>query len=150
MRGGWLVLLLVTGCAAESEVDWHGDKRFTAAERLSIEAGASWLAEHSGQRQPVIAWDYEVAGAEPLPKTIRREPGPDSSGACANGVLYLGLDEPGVRDVDVPGLAAHELAHCALGFVDDPQTGGIMHVVTPMQWTERESAQCHVTTACVP
>ncbi len=145
----WALLLIGLAGCGESAADWHGDARFTATERASIEAGQAWLSDHSRTARLTFDWTYE-AGTDPPPHTIVREPGPHGSGECVVQTVYLGLDAPGVRPEDVEGLAAHELAHCTLGFVDDPDTDGIMRVVSPMRWTDREEAQCHVTTACGP
>lgn len=148
------LFLLLAGCAAEPDARWHADKRFTAEERASIEAGVAWLSAASGHDVGGVAFDYEVSSAEPLPHTIRRERGPDATGQCVGGLggtVYLGIDVgTPTRAIDVPGWVAHELAHCELGLVDDPQSDGLMRVVTPPVWTEREAAQCHVSTACSP
>lgn len=150
---GLALVMSLFGCAA-GRADWHGDARFTAEERASIESGEAWLAEHAHREPATFDWTYNVTSEEPLAHTIRRERGANGTGECVGGVggtVYLGIDvETPTRPVDVPGWAAHELAHCELGFVDDLQTDGIMRVVTPMRWTAREEAQCHVTTACGP
>lgn len=151
--------LLVSGCASEP-VDWNGDARFTETERTQIETGAAWLYAQAGLPAPHISWNYEVTSAEALPKTIRRERGPSgdsgATGLCSsldgNGTVYLGVEgdaaknEAPIGDA-LPGLAAHELAHCVLGFVDgyhpgEKQTDGIMRNLAPMAWTDAEQAQC--------
>lgn len=135
----------LTACATPVAT-WHGDARFTPEERASIEGGEGWLAEHAGREPSTFDWAYDVTSDEPLPHTVRRERGPDGTGQCVGGIggaVYLGIDVgTPTRPIDVLGWAAHELAHCELGFVDDPKTDGLMRVVTPPRWTEREQAQC--------
>ena len=144
-----ILALGLSGCALEPP-DWYGDQRFTPAERAAVEEGAAWLHERAGLPPPVIAWTYEVASSEALPRTIRREqPSTGPGGLCLGleGTIYL---DPATL---VPGLAAHELAHCELGFVDgyhagDVQTDGIMRVLAPMRWTHVEQEQCSRSTKC--
>lgn len=147
----WIVglfLLCLVGCSAEP-VDWHADARFTAEERTAIEEGARWLAEQSGTPVPTFDWTYEVTSDQLLRGTIRREKGPDATGECVGGIggtVYIWpearpeINAPAIGSM-LDGLAAHELAHCTLGFVDDLATDGIMRVLSPMRWTEREQAQ---------
>lgn len=140
MRGAALVTsLALTSCASESAV-WHADERFTEDERASVVRGALWLEAASARDVGAVAFDYRVTSAQPLGRTIRREPPPAGDGGfCSGGVggtVYLSTP-----NAYLDGLAAHELAHCALGMTDDPQTDGIMRVLHPMRWTERESAQ---------
>lgn len=77
---------------------------------------------------------------------------------CIDDTLYLD-PVPRVEELPVPGtlpgLAAHELAHCVLGFKDgyhqdagEIRTDGIMRVLTPMQWTDAEREQCAASTSC--
>lgn len=167
------VLVGLVGCTcAEPDsaraADWRGDKRFSAEERAAIERGESWLAAHAGRLPATFDWSYDVAGEAPAAHTIRRERGPygsrGASGLCVGSTVYLdpvGLPDEGMRPEFLPGLAAHEMAHCELGFVDgyhaaDPQSDGIMRVLYPMRWTSAEDAQLaerrpgHVNTAWVP
>ncbi len=146
-----LLVLALAGCSssAESEPDWRGDARFTADERAHIEEGVSWLNAQVGKPPPSIGWTLDAADAV-TPHTIRRERGPlNDTGECAGGTIYLdppGKPGEGMRSEYEPGLAAHEMAHCELGFVDgyhpqDPPTDGIMRVLYPMRWTASEQAQ---------
>ncbi len=150
----WFLILGLVSCAP-SRVDWSGDFRFTAEERAQIEAGEAWLAEHANRPVASFDWTYDVTSAQPLPKTIRRERGlhgdGTTTGLCLDRTtIYLDPDDPNAAPGTLDGLAAHELAHCELGFVDDPMTDGIMRVISPKRWTAREEEQCHVTTACAP
>lgn len=149
-------LVSVPACAPEDDADWYGDSRFTQEERDAIEAGVRWLAYQSGTKPITIAWTYEVSGSQPLPHTIRRELFPkkggneDGTNACVSGsVVYLGPEVMGSCPDCMPGLAAHEFAHCLLGFRDryygaDPKAWscGIMRVLYPMRWTSSEREQC--------
>lgn len=152
----------VSGCAAPAE--WHGDSRFTVEERAAIEAGEAWLAQHAGRAPATFDWTYEVTSDYRLDHTIRRERGPlpdgqTATGLCAGSTIYLDpIGDPKVNEhmtIEVlPGLAAHEMAHCELGFVDgyrpnDPPTDGIMRVLLPMRWTSAEDAQCAASPACM-
>jgi hypothetical protein len=147
MRVAAVLALFVLGCASEPDEppDWHGDERFTAAERVEIQRGANWLHGHAGLPTPRIEWS---SAAATHPRSIRRERAAQASGACVDGTtVYIDTNDPNVRPVDVAGLAAHELAHCVLGFVDgyresERRTDGIMRVITPMAWTADEQAQC--------
>lgn len=144
-------LLSPTGCAPDAapEPDLVGDARFTAEEREAVQAGATWLYEQVGEPSPVIAWrdgpDLDI---------VRERRG--ATGLCSGGVVYLDpIGEPGegMRIEHLPGLAAHELAHCVLGFVDayhagETQSDGIMRVLTPMCWTDAERAQCAASPRC--
>jgi hypothetical protein len=145
MRAAAVLAVFLIGCVSEPDAppDWYGDERFTVAERAEIQRGAEWLYGHAGLPAPRIDWG--PVGDER--RTIRREPGPNGTGECLNGSIFLGLGDPNVRPVDVAGLAAHELAHCVLGFVDgyresERRTDGIMRVLDPMAWTDAERAQC--------
>lgn len=149
------VLVMMCGGCAAPEVDWHGDARFSADERAAIEAGEAWIAQHAGRQPATFDWTYNVTSEYPLDHTIRRERGPLSDGTTASGLcwrttMYLDLADanPEARE----GLAAHEMAHCELGFVDgyhpsDPPTDGIMRVLFPMRWTAAEDAQLAKTDA---
>lgn len=142
-----LLLLLVgllAGCTCEPSADWHGDKRFTQEERVAIERGEAWLATSAGRTPATFAWDYEVTSAEELPHTIRRERSPQgTTGLCTanRATVYLDPTDPNATPGTLDGLAAHEMGHCELGLKDDPKSVGIMHIVSPMLWTEREAAQ---------
>ncbi len=147
-----LLAVMLGGCAAnraEHRADWRGDVRFSADERAAIETGEAWLAMHAGQEPATFDWTYEAGGAREA-QTIRRERGrPDAAGLCERGTVYIdpiGLPNEGMRPEYLPGLAAHEFAHCELGFVDgyhagEAHTDGIMRVLYPMRWTEAEDAQ---------
>lgn len=153
MRSLFVVVALLAGCSSPPEADWYGDKRFTAEERVQIERGSVWLAEQAGRPAPSISWTLEIA-AQAMPHTIRRERGPHADGSvaglCKDKTVYLdpvGLPGENMKIEFLAGLAAHELAHCTLGFVDgyhpnDPPTDGIMRVLSPMRWTDAERAQC--------
>lgn len=150
-----LLATLSLNCSPD-EADWHGDARFTEAERGEIIRGVSWMHEKAGLPAPTFDWTYEVSAQE-MPHTIRRErgtiPGSDrgSSGLCSGMTVYLdpvGLPDEQMKPEYLAGLAAHEFSHCELGFVDgyhpeDPQSDGIMRVLSPMLWTSAEEAQCH-------
>ncbi len=137
------------GCAEPAR--WHADARFTEEERVEIERGFAWLQEVSGRDLGGVDFRYEVTTPDPLPHTIRRERAAyldrGATGLCTvtpGGAIYLdpiGLPDEGMRLDRLAGLTAHELAHCELGMADDPETGGIMRVIEPMRWTERETAQ---------
>jgi hypothetical protein len=128
------------GCAAPS-ADWYGDARFSADERAAIENGEVWLAAHAGRAPATFEWGLEVS-EQPLAHTIRRERSPRATtGLCLDGTVYLDPDDRNATPGSLEGLAAHELAHCELGFADDPESAGLMHVVWPLAWTEREQAQ---------
>ncbi len=139
---------MLAGCAAP-DVRWHADKRFTTEERNAIESGAAWLEGASGHEVGAIAFDYEVTSDQPLAHTIRRERGSNgtergATGMCAGGTVYIdpvGLPDEGMRAEYLPGLAAHEMGHCAVGLADDASTEGIMRVLYPMRWTAREANQ---------
>ncbi len=147
MRAAAVLAFLLLGCVSEPDElpDWYGDERFTADERIAIQRGADWLHAHAGLPAPRIEWS---GAAAEHPRSIRRARGANAIGACVNETtVYLDLSDPNVRPVDVAGLAAHELAHCVLGFVDgyrdsERRTDGIMRVITPMVWTDAERAQC--------
>ena len=167
----WIVLgvgLALAGCIGQTEpghADWHGDSRFTADERAAIVAGEAWLATHAGRAPATFDWSYDAA--DPLESheahTIRRERGPSgSTGECVGFAEHVGdgmtvyldpIGRPGddFRPADLPGLAAHEMAHCELGFVDgyrasDERSDGIMRILYPMAWTASEDAQLARTT----
>jgi hypothetical protein len=155
----WLMTMMIpalVSCGGQIFYDWHGDRRFTPEERAAIVEGETWLAKHAHRTPAVFDWTYDVTGETPNARTIQREAGPHGeTGFCTaigspDGAIYLNPDDPNSAPNSLDGLAAHELAHCELGFVDDPMTDGIMRVVTPKRWTEREDEQCHVTTACGP
>jgi len=146
---------LSLNCTAEQAGEWHGDARFSEAERAEIVRGVSWMHEQAGLPAPTFDWHYEVTSGEELPKTIRRERGKigdarGSTGLCSGSTVYLdpvGLPDENMKLEDLAGLAAHEFSHCELGFVDgyhpqDPPTDGIMRVLNPMQWTSAEVKQC--------
>lgn len=141
MRLAAVAFALLLGCGSADGADppdWYGDERFTPDERAAIQLGAEWLYAHAGKPPPRIEWSYRVDGDARVPQTIRRERGPHATGECVGSTVYLAEVGP---DVYLPGFAAHELAHCALGFVDRP-TEGIMRVLYPMAWTSDEEAQC--------
>ena len=145
----------LAGCLDET-ADWHGDSRFTEAERAAIVEGDAWLAKQAGHPASTFDWTYEVTSAEPLAHTIRRERGPDgdhgTTGWCSDiggaGALYLDPDDSNAAPGSLAGLAAHELAHCEFGLHDDAESEGLMRVVQPMRWTDRERAQCAATGRC--
>lgn len=152
-------LAMVGGCAVTPShpAMWHGDVRFTDTERIAIREGEAWLAAHGGHEPGGVEFDYEP-GAAIEARTIRRERGPDGTGECLAGAVFLGLDghsatnESPLRGDLLPGLTAHEMAHCRYGFVDayrpgDAPSDGIMHALFPMRWTASEEAQC-VATRC--
>lgn len=134
----------LAGCAAPA-ADWHGDARFSASERAAIEDGEAWLAARAGRAPAMFEWSYAVTSDDRLEHTIRRERGPHgaetTTGLCSGSTVYLDPDDPNATPGSLEGLAAHELAHCELGFVDDPESSGLMHVVWPLAWTARENAQ---------
>lgn len=144
-----LAALCLAGCTTP-HFDWYGDERFTTNERSAIEAGEAWLAMHAGREPASFAWDYKVTSEERLPHTIRRERGPSgdmgTTGACVGATVFMDPDDPNAAPNSLDGLAAHEMAHCELGFVDDIESDGIMHVLVPKRWTNREDAQLHHTT----
>jgi hypothetical protein len=146
--------LLLAGCAAESElpIEWRGDERCTAEQREEIERGQAWLYEHAGLEPSRIAWTYR-AGEAIEPRTIRCERGPVSAtGLCFGGAVYFDFDgndatgEPPIAKESWAGLAAHEMAHCRLGFEDGYSEGrrsdGVMRVLSPLRWSAFESAEC--------
>lgn len=136
-----LAVLVAAGCSSPSAAaDWRGDSRFSTEERAAIESGEAWLAEHAGREPATFDWNYEVT-ATVEPRTVRRE-NAGSTGLCRDGVVFLNPDDPNAAPGTLDGLAAHEMAHCELGFVDDPKSDGIMHFVSPMRWTPNEDAQC--------
>ncbi len=150
----WLAfgMFLLTGCS-EEPADLYGDERFTEVEQAQIQEGADWLYTQAGLPTPRIRWGMKFEGSEPMPKTIRRENGPTANGECFAGAVYLGMNgDPRINagpvsGPTVPGWAAHELAHCSLGFGDryfagQEQSEGIMRVLYPMRWTESEQKQC--------
>lgn len=149
----WLafgLLLSLSGC---SNAKWHADNRFTTEERAAIIEGFNWLESHAGFDFGGIDFDYEVTGDQNLPATIRRghimipvEGQPDQiASACVEGkTVYLAAGETKLEHL--PGLTAHELAHCILMFEDryhgnEEKSEGIMRVLTPMRWTESEEEQ---------
>lgn len=142
-----LLPLALLACAPDDEAELHGDVRFSEAERVEIQRGSDWLRAQAGLPSARIAFDLEAAGHEPMRSTIRRERGPGGeSGFCAEpgrrGAVFL---DP--SNGFLAGLAAHELAHCELGFEDRYHAGeekseGIMRVLSPMLWTEAERRQC--------
>lgn len=151
-------------CGAVAPSAWHGDSRFTADERQAIESGEAWLAAHAGRAPATFDWSYDATNALSAQEahTIRRERGPrDDSGECTGFTVHVGrgttvyldpvgLPGDGFRPEYLPGLAAHEMAHCELGFVDgyrlnDVPTDGIMRVLYPMRWTAAEDAQLALT-----
>lgn len=142
------VVMMAVGCGGES-ARWHADTRFSPEERAEVVRAVVWLSEASGRDVGGVAFDYEVTSAEPLPLTIRREKPPHATatGFCTTtdgrGAVYL---SPSTRYL--AGLAAHELAHCALGLADDADSIGIMRDLDPMRWTEREQAQCSASPTC--
>lgn len=142
MRVAALALLL-SGCTCAPSADWHGDTRFSSDERVAIERGEAWLATSAGRTPATFAWDYEVTSEQALPHTIRRERSPKgTTGYCTeNRAMYLDPTDPNAAPNSLDGLAAHEMGHCELGLRDDPKSDGIMHIVTPMRWTDREQAQ---------
>jgi hypothetical protein len=141
------ILPLALFACAPDEAELHGDIRFSEAERAEIQRGSDWLRAQAGLPAARIAFDTEIEGHGPLRGTIRRERGPGNvSGFCAEpglrGAVYL---DP--ADGSLAGLAAHELAHCELGFedryhADEEKSDGIMRVLDPMLWTEAERRQC--------
>jgi hypothetical protein len=137
-----LLVALGTLSCASPDVRWHADKRFTEAERASIQDGFAWLENASQHDMGGIAFDYEVTSADALPHTIRRERGPygehGATGLCSGQTIYLDVTETGLY---IDGLAAHELGHCELGLKDDFESVGIMRRLSPKAWTEREQAQ---------
>lgn len=151
MKALAVLALSLIGCASPS-ADWYGDERFTAEERVQIERGSAWLAEQAGRPAPSIAWTLDV-DAQPMPHTIRRERAPWSerglAGACSSTkTVYLdpiGLPDEGMKIEYLAGLAAHELAHCTLGFADDyhgDHVGpGVMGTFGAMQWTAFERSE---------
>lgn len=140
----WLLVgltSLMLACGGEP-ARWHADTRFSPEERAEVVRAVVWLSEASGRDVGGVAFDYEVTSAEHLPLTIRREKPPHATatGFCTatdgRGTVYL---SPATRHL--AGLAAHELAHCALGLADDADSDGIMRDLDPMRWTEREKTQ---------
>ena len=137
--------LAMASCSVE-DARWHADARFTADERVAIQNAFTWLSGASTRDMGGVAFDYEVTGAQPLAHTIRRERAAIGehgvAGYCTDvgggGAIYVDVSEAaGALD----GLVAHELAHCELGLRDDPDSSGIMHRISPMAWTPRESSQ---------
>lgn len=134
--------LTLLGCAPEKT--WHADTRFTESERAAIVAGEQWISEAAGHAPRGVVFDYVPSSSQPLPSTIRRESKGGNAGLCDSGALYL------APDVDLewlPGLTAHEMAHCRYGFrdgygEDGVPSSGIMRVLSPMRWTAAEEAQC--------
>lgn len=146
-----LVLLAALGLASAGcgdGADYHGDSRFTAEERAQIQQGADWLMAQVGRPPMVIAWDFD-ADDGPEPGTIVRAGRGGNAGQCAGGAVYL---DPEKWDRYLPGLTAHELAHCSLGMRDayagETQSDGIMRVLEPMQWTAVERALCRESPFC--
>ncbi len=150
--------ILGAGCAAETSApspDLYGDARFTLTERAEIERGAAWLFEHAGRPAPRFDWSRDFGVQDAVPAAIVRERA-GATGWCTtrdgSGAVYLDVDgEASTNESPVgehlAGLAAHELAHCALGFEDgyhagDTASDGIMRVLTPMRWSASEEAQC--------
>jgi hypothetical protein len=152
-----VLALVVGGCAAAPSrpAMWRGDVRFSESERAAIREGEAWIAAQGGHEPGGVDFDYEP-GATIEARTIRRERGPGGTGECLAGAVFLGLDghpatnEPPLRSELLPGLTAHEMAHCRYGFVDayravDVPSDGIMRVLSPMRWTASEEAQCEAT-----
>lgn len=142
MRGLVVALVALVGACGGQPARWHADARFTPQERAEIVRAVVWLSEASGRDVGGVAFDYDVTLGEPLPLTIRRETPPHATatGFCTStggrGTVYLSPTTG-----HLAGLAAHELAHCALGLADDADSDGIMRDLDPMRWTEREQAQ---------
>lgn len=142
--------LLLSGCTCETELEppaYIGDNAFSTEEREAIQAGATWLHAQVGERPPRIEW--RDAGA-----TIVRERR-DAVGRCIGGVVYLdpvGKPGEGMDLARLPGLTAHELAHCRFDFSEgyrgDAQSDGVMRVLVPMRWTDSERAQCAASPKC--
>ncbi len=152
----WMAWLLVglAGCVggADDDARWHADERFTAEERVEVERAVAWLSAVSGHDVGGVAFDHRV-GQTPQPFTIRRERGPYGE-AGATGVCHTGWGGPTVYlDTNdaapyLAAIAAHELAHCEMGLADDHASDGIMRVLEPMRWTDREATQCAASEKC--
>lgn len=138
-----LVAVLAGGMlSCTSEATWRGDSSFTEEERGEIERGAAWLHHMAGQEPPVIAW--ETLGDDRF-RTIRRNDHPTAErmGECtAEDEIFL--PSGGGAVTQSAGLAAHEFAHCILGFKDDPGSVGLMGqgVWRGLIWSDAEEAQC--------
>ena len=151
---GAVCAIFLTGCANQDPPDWYGDDRFSEEERAAIEEGTAWLYAQVGEPAPRISWTLRVDSEGVLPGTIRRGYGPSrATGECAGGAIFIATGEERIEMQHLPGLAAHELAHCAFGFVDgyhagEVQTDGIMRVLAPMRWTDAERAQCASSASC--
>lgn len=154
MRRLLLAISALVLAACDAPADYWGDEAFTVQEREEIEDGFTWLASQAHRPPPSISWQLERS-AEVLPHTIRRELGPTdnipATGECKAGTIYLWPEarpEINAPPATLPGLAAHELAHCWLGFVDDKGGAGLMG--TPHEvWGPFEEAEC-ARTGCRP
>lgn len=149
------------GCAVEAEnADYYGDVNFSPEERAHIEEGAAWLYAQVVEPAPKISWTYKGGYKNTIPGAIVKGRGITDQGTtlglCSGGVIYLdpiGLPGENMKPEYLPGLTAHEMAHCAFGFVDgyrdsEKQTDGIMQVLYPMRWTSAEQEQCAVSSKC--
>ena len=125
---------------------WHGDHRFTPEQRAAIREGEAWIARQGEHEPGGVDFDHEPDGKVHAWTIERADVGADGLCSSLHGTISI-------RSVDLstlPGLTAHEMAHCRYGFVDgyregDMPTDGIMRVLTPMRWTQAEEEQCNMT-----
>lgn len=140
-------------CGTPDDKILHGDTRFTDSERAAIIEGEAWLATQAGHEPFGVVFDMDDPSAYGRKVVKGHAPGSSATGLCEPGeglLLTIHLATEGQPIEWVPGLMAHEMAHCRYGFVDayregDPPTDGIMRIVYPMRWTDAEEAQCERT-----
>jgi hypothetical protein len=143
------VVLAGSGCAHRADAPFHADARFTAAERVEIERGAAFLAEHTGRAIRVV---FDGHGECRDGQIVRSA---DGSGGRMSGreesetaCMYLGVAQ-GVPGVPLPQLAAHEIGHwIGLGHIS--QNGvGLMSPLDPLLvWTAEDEAECWRSGVC--
>lgn len=110
----------VVDVRAETLPRWHASTAFSPEERAAILDGVAWLDAQSGRRsRPIVFTDA------PSPFRIERSTTWNSPGVCLWFVSHVGgttvLLNPANNDPELHPLeqtAAHELAHCELGFED--------------------------------
>lgn len=145
--------LALVACGTPDDRILHGDTRFTDSERAAIIEGEAWLATQAGHEPFGVVFDMDDPSAYGRKVVKGSPPGTEYAALCERGAgllmtVYIAADSQPIEWV--PGLMAHEMAHCRYGFTDayradEASTDGIMRVVYPMRWTDAEEAQCERT-----
>ncbi len=108
----WAAFLCLAGCggaSVETAGPYHGDVRFTEAERSAITRGDIFLAERLGVQPFGVVWDLQPG--EVCARSVARGSSTGDFGHHSEGRVELDAARAGGNMEELATLAAHELGH---------------------------------------